>query len=64
MDRFSRLLGKFSAEKAANLRNTMNKSLSYGNQCQWNQRLQNQIWENRGKVLKHLKTDKNQLFLY
>ena len=46
MDRFSRLLGKFSAEKkAANLRNTMNKSVEAGNQCQWNQRLQNQIWE-------------------
>jgi len=63
MDRFSRLLSKFSAEKkAANLRSTMNKSVEAieinGNGTTG---YKIRAGKNRGKVLKHLKTDKNKL---
>ena len=63
MDRFSRLLGKFSAEKkAANLRNTMNKSVeAMETNDNGTSGYKIKSGKNRGKVLKHLKTDKNQL---
>ena len=62
-NRFSRLLGKFSAEKkAANLRSKINKSVE-APEINANGTSGYLIKEgkNAGKVLKHLKTDKKKL---
>ena len=62
-NRFSRLLGKFSAEKkAANLRSKLNKSVE-APEANANGTSGYLIKEgkNKGKVLKHIKTDKNKL---
>jgi len=63
MDRFSRLLSKFSAEKKAeSLRSKINKSVE-APETNANGTSGYLIKEgkNAGKVLKHLKTDKNKL---
>jgi hypothetical protein len=63
MDRFSRLLGKFSAEKkAANLRSKINKSVEApSSNANGTSGYLIKEGKNAGKVLKHLKTDKNKL---
>ena len=63
MDRFSRLLGKFSREKSeAKLASTLNKKTE-APEANANGTSGYLIKEgkNAGKILKHLKTDKNQL---
>ena len=63
MDRFSRLLGKFSRNKSeAKLAQQLNKSVE-APEANANGTSGYLIKEgkNAGKVLKHLKTDKNQL---
>ena len=63
MDRFSRLLGKFSRENIeASLRNKLNKSVE-APEANANGTSGYLIKEgkNKGKVLKHIKTDKNKL---
>ena len=63
MDRFSRLLGKFSREKSeAKLSQQLNKSVK-APEANANGTSGYLIKEgkNAGKVLKHLKTDKNKL---
>mgnify|MGYP001196712676 FL=1 len=62
-NRFSRLLGKFSAEKkAANLRSKLNKSVEApATNANGTSGYVIKEGKNKGTVLKHLKKDKNKL---
>ena len=63
MDRFSRLLGKFSREKIeASLRSKLNKSVEApAANANGTSGYLIKEGKNKGKVLKHIKTDKNKL---